>query len=555
MSRTAPAAKAAGPLVSLPPPVSENARLTWREPPTFLDRLGELAQSVHKAVAAGALGIATLGRGNVPGVPVSAVPRCASEVASPDAATIAAALQDRFASRPTAGEVRIDDAAVGRLATDFGRAERACAQVVVYAKSTEDVRDVMLTANELGVRVTPRGNGGNTEGQTVSGSGIMLDVRGLDSITYGVTADGGHEATIGSGTTWARVADDTRRMGYEHGGLQVPVMTGYKNLTVGGTLSVGGGGYRSHSRGLQVDHVTEIEIVTGAGKIVYASPTNQPDLFYGALGGDGQLGVITHARVPLVPDELGEGKKLASYDLTYADQSAFLADLLNPALADTFYEVQGNAKPTKDGWKYIIKGSVDSHEISQSELQKRYPSASLDRKAHVLFRSGRSAQLESFVYDAGMKIVGRWDTPHPWGNTYLPLNETADFFAEQLSQVDKEGLGKFGFVSLVPTVNNQRPYTYLQIPEGPSFGSYGIFYMPPDDGSAPALWQQLDEMQSAANEVGGKSYTSDTLPKTAADWQAYFGANVDAVRGAKAKFDPKDVLQPVNEGQARFWSG
>jgi cytokinin dehydrogenase len=41
--------------------------------------------------------------------------------------------------------------------------------------------------------------------------------------------------------------------------------------------------------------------VTGIGHSVTCSPTNNPDLFHGVLGGLGQFGIITSARIVLEP--------------------------------------------------------------------------------------------------------------------------------------------------------------------------------------------------------------------------------------------------------------
>ena len=47
------------------------------------------------------------------------------------------------------------------------------------------------------------------------------------------------------------------------------------------------------SLGLQVDHVQELEVVTGDGQIVSCSDERNSDLFNAMLGGLGQCGIIT----------------------------------------------------------------------------------------------------------------------------------------------------------------------------------------------------------------------------------------------------------------------
>src|SRR5215212_7604376 len=63
--------------------------------------------------------------------------------------------------------------------------------------------------------------------------------------------------------------------------------------TVGGALSVNAHG-RYIGQGPLVRSVREITMVLADGRVVTASPTQNSELFYGAVGGYGALGVIAH---------------------------------------------------------------------------------------------------------------------------------------------------------------------------------------------------------------------------------------------------------------------
>ncbi|MCA9522475.1 MAG: FAD-binding oxidoreductase, partial [Myxococcales bacterium] len=458
-----------------------------------------------------------------------------------------------------AEEVPIESggAALEEVRGDFGRIVRGGAQLLVRPRSTLDVRDVVRVANRLGVRVTPRGRGGSTQGQAVARSGIALDLRALNRIALPDSPSGSHVAILEPGGTWDRAIDAIRwrrALSKRYPALQIPLVPGYKKLTVGGTLSVGGGGFRSHTRGLQVDHVCELELVTGAGEIVVASATQNAELFFGSLGGGGQLALITRATTALVPDDVAEGKALASVQLSFDEAEPFLEAILTPRLAERFYEVQGNARYRNGRWSYIIKGAFDQRAIGIDELRRAYPAARLYRNLYLL-RSGRHAQLESLGYDLGLKLIRRWRTPHPWATTFLPIEVTAAFFLEQLQRVHRSALGLLGFVTIVPTVSYQRPYSFLQLPRGERFGSFGIFYLPGDRASAEPLWRQLREMQQAADAIGGKAYLSDGLPPTVTDWERHFGDNLERARELKRRYDPGLVLEPLNEAQQELFGG
>src|SRR2546425_465335 len=50
--------------------------------------------------------------------------------------------------------------------------------------------------------------------------------------------------------------------------------------------------------GLSCDNVTAFELVTADGDVVHASPTENPDLYWGLRGGGGNFGIVTEIRIP-----------------------------------------------------------------------------------------------------------------------------------------------------------------------------------------------------------------------------------------------------------------
>jgi len=83
--------------------------------------------------------------------------------------------------------------------------------------------------------------------------------------------------------------------------LSIKIMQTYSNFTVGGSLSVNAHG-RYVGQGPLILSVKEIEIVLADGSLIEASPTENTEIFYGAIGGYGGLGVIVEATFHLVPN-------------------------------------------------------------------------------------------------------------------------------------------------------------------------------------------------------------------------------------------------------------
>jgi FAD/FMN-containing dehydrogenase/uncharacterized membrane protein YhaH (DUF805 family) len=81
-------------------------------------------------------------------------------------------------------------------------------------------------------------------------------------------------------------------------GLSVKIMQTYANFTVGGALSVNCHG-RYIGQGPVILSVRSLLVVLANGESVAASPTQNRELFYGAIGGYGGLGIIVEVELDL----------------------------------------------------------------------------------------------------------------------------------------------------------------------------------------------------------------------------------------------------------------
>jgi cytokinin dehydrogenase len=100
--------------------------------------------------------------------------------------------------------------------------------------------------------------------------GIVADMSRLRSI--GPVR--GDRVVVEAGAKWSELLARTLARG-----KTPPVLTDYLELSVGGTLAVGGVGGTSMSLGVQTDHVLQLEVVTGDGELVTCSATRNADLF------------------------------------------------------------------------------------------------------------------------------------------------------------------------------------------------------------------------------------------------------------------------------------
>jgi FAD/FMN-containing dehydrogenase len=123
--------------------------------------------------------------------------------------------------------------------------------------------------------------------------------------------------TCEAGARWREVVAAASAQGFVP-----PVLPLYLDLTVGGTISVGGIGPTVHQFGPLLANVKELEVVTGAGERARCGWTQERPLFDATLGNLGRCAVITRATLALRRIK----PLVRTFYLLYDDVSTWLAD-------------------------------------------------------------------------------------------------------------------------------------------------------------------------------------------------------------------------------------
>jgi FAD/FMN-containing dehydrogenase len=164
--------------------------------------------------------------------------------------------------------------------------------LIVQAVSAADVARTVLFARETGLELAVRGGAHSLAGYGTSEGGIVLDLGQMKGLHIDpVRRLAWAQAGLRAGEYTAAAA--------QHG-LATPFGdTGSVGL---GGLTLGGGiGWLVRKYGLTIDALVSVEIVTADGRIVIASASENPDLFWAVRGGGGNFGVVTRFQFRLYP--------------------------------------------------------------------------------------------------------------------------------------------------------------------------------------------------------------------------------------------------------------
>jgi FAD/FMN-containing dehydrogenase len=150
-----------------------------------------------------------------------------------------------------------------------------------------DVADVIAAVQygrESRLVTAIRGGGHNGPGFGTCDDGLVIDLSLLKSVRVDPDSQ---TVRVEPGCSSADVDHATHAFG-----LAVPFgivgSTGIAGLTLGG-----GTGYLTRKYGLTIDNLLEADVVLADGRVVTASETKHPDLFWALRGGGGNFGVVT----------------------------------------------------------------------------------------------------------------------------------------------------------------------------------------------------------------------------------------------------------------------
>lgn len=164
--------------------------------------------------------------------------------------------------------------------------------LIARCRGTADVMRAVTFAADNGLLLSVKGGGHNIAGSAMCDGGMVVDLSLMKSVRVDPKA---RRAWVEGGATLGELDHETQAFG-----LATPVginsTTGVAGLTLGG-----GFGWLSRKHGMTCDNLVAADVVTAEGKLVRASASENPDLFWALRGGSGNFGVVTGFEFQLHP--------------------------------------------------------------------------------------------------------------------------------------------------------------------------------------------------------------------------------------------------------------
>jgi cytokinin dehydrogenase len=436
--------------------------------------------------------------------------------------------------------VNLDPASRVAASADFGNIVRGRAAGLACPRNAEQIEQALLFANRRGLSFALRGLGRSSGGQSVGRDSVTLELSRLDHV--GAIDVSARVVKCEPGARWRAVLDATMARG-----LVPQVMPGNLDLTVGGTLSVGGMGMATPRFGLAASNVVALEAISGDGRRL-SSARGDEALSDVVLGGLGRCAVITSVTLRLRPTR----PKVRTFFLLYDALEPWLSDLRllrdegRFDYLDSFCSasIQGMRHGPSGGrpfakWFYGLHAALEHDEgappdadsalaglhhrwmVHEEESDTVAFAARADPRFEMMARSGASAQA------------------HPWLECFIPVAAIPKLMPSLLEALPLSLGDGHRLVLLSPDAPRPR---LLMTPPDRELAVFTVCPM----GVAPAL---LDDTLLALRRVndmllsaGGKRYLAGWLEMSEAGWRAHYGDRYQEWVEAKRRFDPGGVL-------------
>jgi len=278
-------------------------------------------------------------------------------------------------------------------------------EVVVFAKTTEDVSKVLKYAHENGIPVTTRGAGvGYVGGAVPMKGGIALSVFQMNEILEITSQDG--VVVTQPGVITGDLQDAVSEIGWYY----PPDPASLRECSIGGNIATNAGGPRCLKYGVTKNYVLGLTVVLADGTILKTGGRLHKnkqgfDLTALFVGSEGMLGVITEATLRLIPHPSHRSMLTATFD-KFETAALAVQTILNSGHHPSALEITDpfTLKAARDYLGQDAFPEGDAHLIIELDGRRAAVEAELPEVAAILTDLG-ALSIEEHKNDTACEVV------------------------------------------------------------------------------------------------------------------------------------------------------
>jgi FAD/FMN-containing dehydrogenase len=321
---------------------------------------------------------------------------------------------------------------------------------------------------------------------------------------------------LSAGARWRHVVRQVDQLG-----LSVAVMQSNSDFSLGGTLSVNGHGW-AVPYGAFAETVRAFSLMRADGAVVRCSPSENPDLFRGAIGGYGLLGILIDAELHLADNALlsprfdrmpaaalGQAFSKAVQDdpalrMAYGRLSTAPDAFLREALLVTFRDGGGRPEPVPAGEAHafgmvtraMLRGQTGS---DRGKRARWWAETRLGPRLAPLSVT-RNRLLVQPVSSLGSPGVGRTDILHEY---FLPPAALSEFLAACRRRMPAHGQDLLNVTLRYVAAD---PVSLMTFAPAPRIAAVMLFSQARTAADEIAMRRLTEELIEEALAVGGSFY-------------------------------------------------